>query len=167
MCGVDILYFLGIIYNNMVLYFLIAISLGIEGGYNFPATGFDNLNSGAVLNIFINRNFGFADIAVSLETDFYRGKNSSYALNRYGIEFQFSKNNWRFSPIFEIGSNYIYRKLNKTKETGYALSYGLGILLNFHIDRLRLYPKFYYDGTTDLKSHAGFIGVKMGINYEF
>ena len=76
----------------MILYFLVALSLGVEGGYNLPV-GFDNLESGPGFAVFVSRDFGITDIAFSLETNFYRGKNSAYSLNSYGFRLGFNKSN--------------------------------------------------------------------------
>lgn len=149
----------------MILYFLVALSLGVEGGYNLPV-GFDNLESGPGFAVFVSRDFGITNIALSLETNFYRGKNSAYSLNSYGFRLGFNKSNWLFSPAIDLGADYINRKINAAKETGYAVMYGLGFLINFHVEQLRISPKFYYSGLTDFKSHAGFIGLRIGISYE-
>jgi hypothetical protein len=150
----------------MLLYALIALSVGIEGGYNLPAARFDNLNSGPALSIFMSRDFSIADLALSLETDFYRGKNSAYSVNFYGIHVHTFKSTWRFSPVIEFGAEYMTRTLNAEKESGYVFTYGIGLVINFTVDRLRIYPKLCYDGVTDFKKHAGFIGMKIGIAYD-
>jgi hypothetical protein len=150
----------------MLLYILIALSVGIEAGYNFPSVGFDNLNAGPVLNIFVSRDFGIADLALSLETDFYHGKNNAYSVNLYGVRVHTFKSTWRFSPTIEFGAEYITRNLNAAMESGYVCTYGVGILINFTVDRLRIYPKLCYDGVTDFKKHAGFLGAKIGIAYD-
>ena len=153
-------------YSSMILHLLITFSIGIEGGYNQPAVGFDNLNAGSVFAIFMSRDFGISNIALAVENNFSRGKNSSYAVNRYGFRFGFSKSNWHFSPALELGVDYINRELNKVNESGYVMNYVLGFLINFKVNRLRMYPKFYYDGFTDYKIQAGFIGIKFGVDYE-
>ena len=66
----------------------------------------------------------------------------------------------------EFGTDYVSRKINNVKETGYTFNYTIGLLINFHSENLRIYPKFYYEGITDFKIQAGFIGVKLGIGYE-
>ncbi|KPJ73797.1 hypothetical protein AMJ52_03070 [candidate division TA06 bacterium DG_78] len=58
------------------------------------------------------------------------------------------------------------RNLNTAKESGYVFTYGIGLVINFTVDRLRIYPKLCYDGITDFKEHAGFIGMKIGIAYD-
>jgi hypothetical protein len=148
------------------IYLLLSISIGVEGGYNLPATGFDNLKSGPIMTIFLSRDIGIVDITTSLETSFYFGKNPAYSMNRYGFHIGFSKRNWQFSPVIEIGGDYVSRGINNVSESGFAMNYGLGFLINFRVEKLRIYPKLYYDGLTDFKSHAGFIGIKLGIDYE-
>lgn len=150
----------------MLLYVLIALSVGIEAGYNFPAVGFDNLNSGPVLSISVSRDFGIADLALSLKTDFYRGKNTAYSVNFYGVRVHAFKSMWRFSPIIEFGAEYMTRNLNAAMESGYVFTYGIGLVINFTVDRLRIYPKLCYDGVTDFNEHTGFLGTKIGIAYD-
>jgi hypothetical protein len=150
----------------MLLYALIALSVGIEAGYNSPALGFDNLNAGPVLNIVVSRDFGIANLALSLDTDFYHGKNNAYSVNFYGARVHVFKSTWRFSPVIEFGARYLSRTLNAAKESDYVCTYGIGLVINFTIDRLRIYPKLCYDGVTDFKEHAGFLGAKIGIAYE-
>jgi hypothetical protein len=153
-------------YYRMLLYVLITLSVGVEAGYNFPAVGFDNLNSGPVLNMFVSRDFGVADLALSLKTDFYHGRNNAYSVNFYGIRVHTFKSTWRFSPVIEFGTDYMMRTLNAGKESGYVFTYGVGLVINFTVDRLRIYPKLCYDGVTDFKKHAGFLGTKIGIAYD-
>jgi len=119
-----------------------------------------------VLSIFASRDFGIADFTLSLETDFYHGKNNAYSVNFYGVRIHTFKSTWRFSPVIEFGAEYMTRNLNTAKESGYVFTYGIGLVINFTVDRLRIYPKLCYDGITDFKEHAGFIGMKIGIAYD-
>jgi len=150
----------------MFLYLLINLTVGIEAGVNQPLLGFDNLNSGSVFGVYLNRNLGFTDIALSAQGTFYQGKNLAYSFNSYGLRCGFSKRSWRFSPIVELGMDYVLRKFNSFTEAGIALNYGFGFLINFKYESLTIYTKFYYDGITDLRKQAGFIGIKLGIGYE-
>lgn len=150
----------------MLIYIIISISFGIEGGYNIPAVNFNDLKSGAALTIFVNRHYRIADVTFSIGTVFYSGDNTGYSLNSYGLRCGFSKNNWKFSPVIEFGADYVNRKINSAKESGYAFNYIIGLMINFHSNKLRIYPKFYYEGITDFKIQAGFIGAKLGIGYE-
>lgn len=150
----------------MLLYLLISISVGIEGGYSQGAVGFNDLKSGTALTVFVNRHFRTADMTFSIGTSFYSGENTSYSLNFYGLRCGFNKNNWRLSPLIEFGADYVTRGVKGVKESGYALNYTIGLLINFHSNNIRIYPKFYYEGTTDFKVQAGFIGMKLGISYE-
>jgi len=140
--------------------------LGIEGGYSQPAVGFNNLDPGNVFVIFVGRDLGITNIAFSLETAFYHGKNLGYSFNTAGIRFGFYRSDWRFSPAVGFGTDYVSRAMNKNNETSFAFNYHVGLLINFHINRLRIYPKFYYEGITDFKKQAGFIGVNLGLDYE-
>ena len=142
------------------------ISLGIEGGYKVPAVGFNNLESGVAFSIFADHHLQIADAAISIGASFYKGQNASYFMSSYGVKCGFSKNNWRFSPFFEFGGEYMKRELRNAEEIGLALEYAVGFLINFQSNNLRLYPKFYYEGLTDFKGHAGFIGINLGIGYE-
>ncbi len=151
---------------SMLIYFLISLSVGIEGGYNSPAVGFNDIHSGVALTVFVSHHGGVADVTFSLGTTFHSGDNTSYSLTSYGLRCGFSKNNWLFSPIIEFGGDYANRKIHDAHESGYAFNYALGLLVNFHKEKMRIYPKVYYEGITDFKEHGGFIGAKLGIAYE-
>ncbi|KPL14969.1 hypothetical protein AMJ74_02430 [candidate division WOR_3 bacterium SM1_77] len=150
----------------MLLHMLLAFSLGIEGGYHIPAVGFQNINTGNSFSVYTVRNVGFVDLTLALKTAFYTGDNASYNLNATGLRLGVQKSNWPISPVLAIGGDYVSRALGQNSESGFALAYSMGMLLNFRIDRLSIHPKFYYDGLTDMKTHAGFIGLKLGIGYE-
>jgi len=150
----------------MFLFFLSAFSLGLEAGYGEPAINFNNLNAGPGLAIFVRKDFGISDISFMFQTDFYQGKNTGYSFSLYGMSVAFSKTRWRFSPLIEFGADYISRGIKNAKESGYVFAYGLGILVNFQIERLHLYPIFSYDGITDFRKQAGFLGFRLGIDYE-
>jgi len=150
-----------------MLFFLIALSVGFEGGYNTPGVGFKDLNSGPAFSLYINRHFLFADLCIGARTSYFSVENSAYSLYFYGLSIGLAKNSWLFSPVIECGPEYARRKLGSSKESGYGLNYTLGFLINIHFEKLRLYPKFYYEGITDLETHAGFVGAKLGVGYEF
>ncbi len=150
----------------MLLYILISLSVGIEGGYNEPALGFNNIKSGAVFTLFASRHSRLADVTFSIGTGFHVGDNPSYSLDSYGLRCGLSKNNWLFSPVLEFGADYLRRTIHNAKESGYGFTYTIGLVINFRYERLRLYPKFYYEGITDFKEHGGFIGTKLGNSYE-
>lgn len=150
----------------MFVYMLVAISIGIEGGYNIPAVGFQNIHTGTTVSLFADRNMGIADLTLSVQTSFLTGDNPSYTLNATGLRLGMYKGNWPISPVLAVGGDYINRGLNQSSETGFAAAYTIGALVNFKINRLRIYPKVYYDGLTDFKKHAGFLGLRMGIAYE-
>lgn len=142
------------------------MSIGIEGGYSLPAVGFSHLKSGTALTLFVTRHFHIADLTLSAETSFFSGENPSNSINFFGLRCGFQKNNWLISPVIEFGADYGKHEIKDAKESGYALDYNFGLLVNFQINRMRIYPKLYYQGLTDLKVHAGFIGIKLGIGYE-
>ncbi|MGB3339884.1 MAG: hypothetical protein WBB37_00170 [bacterium] len=150
-----------------MLYFLIALSLGFEGGYKMPAVGFNDLNSGITFSLYVNRHFQIADLSLGAGMSYYTVENSAYALYFYDLDIGFAKNNWLFSPVIEFGPEYTQRKHGDSNETGTAFYYSLGVLVNFYLEDLRFYPKFYYKGTTDGQTHAGFIGAKLGVGYDF
>jgi hypothetical protein len=150
----------------MFLYMLVALSIGIEGGYNIPAVGFENINAGTVFSIFADRNVGFIDLKLSAQTAFYTGDNPSYSFTTTGLRLAVYKKNWPVSPIMAVGGDYVGRSLNQSNETGFGAAYTLGFLLNFKVNQLHIYPEFYYDGLTDGKKHGGFIGMRIGIAYE-
>jgi len=150
----------------MLLQILLAFSLGVEGGYQIPAVGFQDLNTGASFSVYTLRNVGFVDLTLALQTAFYTGDNSGYHLNTTGLRLGIQKSNWPISPIVAIGGDYVSRALGEENEAGFALAYSLGVLLGFRMDRISIRPMIYYDGLTDLKAHAGFIGLKLGLGYE-
>ncbi|KPK63251.1 hypothetical protein AMJ83_07825 [candidate division WOR_3 bacterium SM23_42] len=149
----------------MFVYMLFAISIGIEGGYNIPAVGFQNIHTGTTVSLCADRNMGIVDLTLSVQTSFLTGDNPSYTLNATGLRLGMYKGNWLISPVLAVGGDYINRGLNQSSETGFAAAYTIGALINFKINRLRIYPKVYYDGLTDFKEHAGFLGLRMGIAY--
>ena len=150
----------------MLLHMLLAFALGIEVGYQIPAVGFRDINTGTGFSIYCLRKVGFVDITAAAQTAFYSGDNSSYHSSASGFRFGLQKGNWPISPVIAIGADYISRDLHQYSESGFALAYSLGVVLNFRIDRLSIHPKICYDGLTDMEAHAGFIGIKMGIGYE-
>ncbi len=131
-----------------------------------PASGFDNLNSGPSLAICYGGDFGFTDFTFALETNFYQGKSPGYTVNTYGLHLELSKNNWRFSPVIILGGDYLTRGIGSASESGSAFIYGLGLAMNFGIENLRIYPKLFFEGMTDFKANASFIGFKLGFSYE-
>ncbi len=147
---------------------IIGLCAGIEVGWNQPVSGFDyNLNSGVGFRIFADQELGFAESKIFFDGEYYQGKNSSYVFNIYGIGIQFTKSGWRFAPFMEAGVDYISRELNKNKEWGIGAFYSFGFLINFNYESVNIYPAFYYTGVTDIRLHSGFLGVKLGIGYEF
>ncbi len=150
----------------MFLYILFALSVGVEGGYNIPAVEFENINAGTVFSVFADRKMGFVNLKLSVQTAFYTGDNPSYSFNTTGLRLAVYKKNWPASPILAIGGDYVSRSLEQNKETGFGAAYTMGFLFNFRVNRLHIYPEFYYDGLTDQKKHGGFIGMRIGIGYE-
>lgn len=150
----------------MLIYMLIALSLGIEGGYNSPAVGFDDIHSGTGFLVFADRNTGIVNLTLSIQAAFYTGDNQGYSMNTTGFRLGLYKKNWPVSPVLGVGGDYISRGLGETSETGFAAAYIIGTQINFEFERMHIYPRFYYEGLTDLKTHAGFIGLKLGVGYE-
>jgi hypothetical protein len=150
----------------MLLCLLFAFSIGIEGGYSFPAVGFKDINTGMSFSLFALRAVGFVDAKLAVQTAYYTGDNTSYHYNTSGLQIGIQKNSWLISPVLAIGGYYTSRSLNQSTESGLAAAYSIGAILNFHIERLHIYPKLCYEGLTDMKTHAGFIGLKLGVGYE-
>ena len=150
----------------MLVCMLVALSIGIEGGYNIPAVGFQNISTGTSVSLFAGRNMGIVDLTLSAQTSYFTGDNPSYTISATGLRLGMYKSNWPISPVLSVGGHYINRGLNQSNETGYAAGYSIGALVNFRINQLLIYPKVYYDGLTDFKEHAGFLGFKIGIAYE-
>jgi hypothetical protein len=145
---------------------LIALALGIEAGYNTPASGFQDID-GVSFALYASRNLSLADLSVSLRSSSYTVENSAYSLQFYGLGFTLTKNNWLLSPVLGFGPEYVLRKYRAQEESGYATSYILGFQLNFRFQKIHLFPRLYYEGLTDMETHAGFLGAKIGIGYEF
>jgi hypothetical protein len=145
---------------------LFALSIGLEGGYDFPAVGFKDINTGAVFALTAGQKVKFIDAALSLQTSFYSGDNEGYSMSTLGFRLAFYKKNWPLSPVLSIGSDYVIRNLDEASENGFAAAYATGFLFNFRFEKLHIYPKISYEGLTDMKVHAGFISLRLGILYE-
>lgn len=151
----------------MLLWCLLSLSVGLEAGYAIPAMAFTNIQSGPSVQIFVGKKTRIVDLSLSTTAAFYPGDNAAYTLSTYGIQIGLFKTAWRFSPVVELGGQYLTREVTTASEAGYCISYLFGLLLNFRYENLRLYPKFYYEGITDIEQHAGFVGAHMGLVYEF
>ena len=145
---------------------LFALSIGIEGGYDLPAVGFRDINTGTVFSLTAGREVGIADAMFSLQASFYTGDNPGYSMSTLGFRLGFYKKNWPLSPFASIGSDYVIRNLDEASENGLAVAYATGILFNFRFERLHIYPKISYEGLTDMQEHAGFISLRLGVTYE-
>jgi hypothetical protein len=150
----------------MFLCYLIALSVGIEVGYSQPALRFNDLNAGNTLTATVSHDVGIISIALSGKTAFYSGENPGYSFNQTGIRLELYRRAWRISPIIGVGSDYATRSLNKNSEHGFAFNYGIGFLINFHVNRVHIFPKFYYTGITDFLQQGGFINASLGVDYE-
>ena len=150
----------------MILYMLRALSIGIEGGYDFPAVGFRDINTGAAFSLTAGREAGIVDATASLQASFYTGDNPGYSVSTFGFRLGFYKKNWPLSPFVSIGSDYVIRNLDGASENGFAAAYATGIMFNFTVERLHIYPKISYEGLTDMAEHAGFVSLRLGILYE-
>ena len=150
----------------MLLYYIFTLMIGVEGGYGMPAVGFTDTHAGPGIVVLASHDLRLIDVGLSLQVGYYQGKHEAYALSTYGARVQFSKHAWRVAPIVEIGADYMGRMIKNSSEYGSAFTYSLGIAFNIPADRLRVYPKFYYEGITDIETHAGFLGMRLGIAYE-
>ncbi len=150
----------------MILFILISISLGIEGGYSLPASGFRNIDGGVSWAVNLKNVDGIIAYGINLNTVFNTGKNPGYTLNKTGLKFLLYHSRWRISPVLESGFSYIKRSLHNHKEVGYGFQYGIGFLINFNFESIRIIPGFYYEGVTDFKAQGGFIQFRLGIDYE-
>ena len=146
---------------------LVSLTLGFEGGYVTPATGFESISSGMVISLYSLHRAGFVDMQLGLHVASNGGEHTGYTLNTYGVRTWFVKQSWRFSPEISFGVDYVHRTLAQAGETGYAFTYGLGMLINFRYNVLRLYPKIFYEGMTDFRDSGGFVGIGLGVAYEF
>jgi hypothetical protein len=150
----------------MLSLFLLALSLGIEGGYTSPAVGFNNLHSGNALSLYALTHTPLVDVSLGLHASLCAGKNAGYSTNFYGVHGGILKARWLFSPVVECGINYATHTLGSARELGVVFNYTVGVALNFRTNRLRIYPLCYYEGYSDFQKHAGFVGIKLGIGYE-
>jgi hypothetical protein len=107
------------------------------------------------------------DTGVRGQVSFYPGKNPGYTMTTYGVRCFFTKQRWRVSPVLDIGADYLYRSLNEHRESGWIFIYGIGMVINIPAESIRVSPTFYYEGATDGARHGGFLGIKLGIAYEF
>jgi hypothetical protein len=151
----------------MLLYYLISLTAGVGVGYNVPAHGFLDVNSGVVFNVFINRHTRISDMMFGFQGAFHSGENPGYAFNRYGLQCGFAKHQWRISPIFEFGIEYGTRKLAPGRETGFLFKYSTGAMINVEVDKIRLSPMCIYEGLTDFRVHGGLIGLRLEVGYDF
>jgi hypothetical protein len=151
-----------------VIFLLVAgLSIGIEGGTDLPVSGFEDLNSGAVFRVFAGKHAGPININIAFESTYHAGENPGYGVTDYGLRLVLGKSGWRFSPLAELGLDHISRTINNSSENGTVLSYAAGFLIAFKAGSIQIFPKFYYAGLTDSRRHAGFLGMKLGIGYEF
>ena len=132
-----------------------------------PAVGFKDLNSGIAFSLYVDRHFEILDLSLGTGISYFSVENSGYTLYFYDLDIGLMKKNWLFSPVIEIGPEYTQRKYGSSSESGTALYYSFGLLINVYYADLRFYPKFYYKGTTDGQTHAGFVGAKLGVGYDF
>jgi len=151
----------------MLLYYMFALTCAIEGGYSIPSVGFTDTHSGVVCALMVTHDLRIIDTGLRGQVGFYPGKNPAYSMTTYGVRWYVTKHAWRVSPVVEVGSDYVYRSIDDDKEQGLTLTYGLGLAINIPLEKMRVYPTFFYEGITDLKRHGGFLGMKLGIAYEF
>jgi hypothetical protein len=147
-------------------YLVFALSIGIEGGLHVPVLGFDDLATGSAFSAAVVGQTHGIGSSLTLEGSFIPGKNPGYSFTSYGGKLGLHKDNWRISPVLDAGFDYCLRKLDKAAEKGFALSYGLGIMVRFRYESLRIYPKFSYEGVTDVAAQGGFFTFKLRILYE-
>lgn len=151
----------------MIVLMLISLTLGFEGGYATPANGFEDISSGIIFSMSSIHRAGALDMRLGVHGMSNRGEHSGYSLSTYGLGAWMFKRSWRFSPEIFIGVDYVRRTLGQAAESGYAVTYGAGMLVNFRYDVLYLYPKVFYEGMTDFRDSGGFVGIMLGVAYEF
>lgn len=151
----------------MLVYYIFALAGAIEGGYSIPSVGFTDLHSGVMCAIVVTHDLRIIDAGVRGQVGYYPGRNPGYTMTTYGVHWFITKHAWRVSPVLDIGADYTYRSLHGNSEKGWALIYGIGMVINIPAQRMRVYPTFFYEGITDGARHGGFIGMKLGVAYEF
>jgi hypothetical protein len=150
----------------MLLCVIFALSAGFEAGVNQPLFGFQDLTPGAVVGFQLEKGFSITDLGLGFQGAFYQGKNQAYAQHAYGLRLRAVKNEWFCTPVVEAGADYVRRQMGSSGEIGFSFNYLVGVRLNFRYQLLTIYPLVHYEGCTDLRSHYGFIGVKIGIKHE-
>jgi hypothetical protein len=151
----------------MLLYYMFALTCAIEGGYSIPSVGFTDTHAGVVCALVVSHDLRILDTGVRGNIGYYPGKNRAYSLSTYGVRVYATKHTWRVAPILDLGVDYVYRTIDNDQEKGPAFTYGLGLVINIPLERMRVYPAFFYEGITDFARHGGFLGMKLGIAYAF
>jgi hypothetical protein len=147
-------------------YLIFALSIGIEAGAQAPILGFEDLATGSVFNAVVSGQTHDLALSMAVQASFIPGKNSGYSFTDYGARLGLYKDNWRISPVLDAGFDYCLRKIDQTAENGFTLGYGLGLMIRFHYESLKIYPKFSYEGISDLAAQGGFFTLKLRILYE-
>jgi len=145
---------------------MFGFSIGIEAGAQAPVLGFSDLATGSVFNAVISGQTHDFALFMALQGSFIPGKNPGYSFTSYGARLGLHKENWRISPVLDAGLDYCLRKAGQATESGFTMGYGLGLMIKFRYESLRMYPKFSYDGVSDLALQGGFFTFKLGMLYE-
>ena len=146
---------------------MFALTCAIEGGYSIPSVGFTDTHGGVVCAFVVSYDLHVFDTGAQARIGYYPGKHTAYNLSTYGMRVYFTKHAWRVAPIVDLGVDYVYRTIDESQEKGPAFTYGFGLVVNIPLERMRVYPVFFYEGITDIARHGGFLGMKLGITYEF
>jgi hypothetical protein len=145
---------------------MFSLSIGIEAGGQAPVLGFDDLATGSVIDAVVSGQTHDLALSMALQGSFIPGENPGYSFTSYGARLGLHKDNWRISPVLDAGFDYGQRKLDQAVESGYTLGYGLGLMIKFRYESLHIYPKFCYEGVSDLAAQGGFFTFKLRILYE-
>jgi len=150
----------------MLCYVLFCLTAGIEGGVHQPIIGFNDLHPGVAFCIHAETATRPADLQAELLAVFHEGLNRGYSVALYGIRFGITKNRWLIAPDIRLGIDYLARELDPGRESGLAFGYAAGIRFAIRRELLMIYPALFYEGVTDFKTHAGFLGIRLGVAHE-
>lgn len=150
----------------MLCYALFCLSAGIEAGLHQPVIGFNDLRPGVALSIQAVTAIPRADLQAEFRAAFHEGLNRGYSVTLYGLRLGLTRNRWLVAPDVRFGFDYLKRELNPGHETGLAFGYTAGVRGAFRHGLLTIHPALLYEGLTDFKRHAGFIGLRLGVTHE-
>lgn len=150
----------------MLCCLIFSLTIGVEAGLRQPVLGFNDLKSGPAFCFFAGRTSHRIDLRAGFNAAFHEGRNPGYSVAAYGVWLGATKDRWLFAPDLQIGADYYRRELNSGREAGIALAYAAGIRMNLRRGLLLIYPALCFRGVIDSQTHAGFLGLHLGLAHE-